>query len=106
VLLVKENPHKPGSTQHDRMAVLMAHANKPAADYLGAGGCKLKLKNALEKGWVRLDERAPATVAAPKAASSGATQDAKKAPPVKVSKPAKATGTAKKAAPTKKSKRK
>jgi hypothetical protein len=109
VVLVKENPHRAGSVQYDRMAALMAHANKPVADYPGAGGCRLKLKNALEKGWVRLDQEAPATVAPAKSASSGATRDAKKAPPVKVSETVKPTGATKKVTPSakaKKSKRK
>lgn len=74
---VKSNPHKPGSGQHDRMAVLMAHAGKPVADYLKAGGCRLKLKHALSQGWVVVDASVGAVAPAPAPAATPASQEGK-----------------------------
>jgi hypothetical protein len=90
-VLAKENPHKAGSVQHQRMATLMAHAGRTVADYLEAGGCRLKLKHALEQGWVTLEDSVAAPAPTERPAST--RRDAGGAAPVKTrkSKPAAAT---------------
>lgn len=58
-VLIKANPHRAGTAQHERMELLMSYASAPLEDFFASGGCKYKLKHALDQGWVALDAAAP-----------------------------------------------
>lgn len=87
-LHVEANPHKEGTEQHRRMAVLMSYAGKSAQDFLAANGCKLKLKHAMAQSWVTLEKTAGAPAPAGRTPTPRKTPEAKERAPAVPSKPA------------------